>query len=263
MAILPEVSEAIRSAADANNGEIPEAMRSTLGTIEEFITKTRFGLNWIPPYDESEEWRPLGRTLTDLIEGKSAQWEPAIADLQTLEELAPLAQQPDSRAFLDGLTAWQEDLTQRSADRGLEPEDTERTVKSPRLSPIIPAGFHGTWTHHSAGLHPRGEEPWVLTGKTFQAHETYADVRFVIIHGSHAITVILNAASEGEEWTEEKYLKLSQNGNRLEMKRTEGAESGLVLYRVTSLAKDKLNGEEKYIQSWQDEELKKLKDDPD
>ena len=119
MAILPEVSEAIRSAADANNGEIPEAMRSTLGTIEEFITKTRFGLNWIPPYDESEEWRPLGRTLTDLIEGKSAQWEPAIADLQTLEELAPLAQQPDSKAFLDGLTAWQEDLTQRSADRGL------------------------------------------------------------------------------------------------------------------------------------------------
>ncbi|MDA7862404.1 cytochrome c biogenesis protein CcsA [Akkermansiaceae bacterium] len=118
MAILPEVSAAIRRAAEQNGGEIPAGMRDTLGTIEMFIAKTRFGLNWIPPYDESDEWRPLGRTLTDLIEGKADTWAPAVADLQTLEKLAPLAAQPESKAFLTELTKWQEDLIQRSANRG-------------------------------------------------------------------------------------------------------------------------------------------------
>ena len=146
----------------------------------------------------------------------------------------------------------------------LKSEESETTVKNPKLSPIIPVGFQGTWTLNATGLHPAGgEEPWVLAAKTFRAHETYADVRFVIIHGSDAITLVLDVSSEGEEFTEEKYLKLAQNGNRLEMKRTEGAESGFFLYRASSLTKDKLGGEEKNTQSWEDEELTKLKDDSD
>ena len=119
IALLPEVSAAIRRATEENGGEIPEGMRSTLATIEMHVSKTRFGLNWIPPYDDSEEWRPLGRTLTDLIEGKSDQWAPVVADLEALERLAPLAAQPESAAFLAEFTEWKEDLTQRSADRGL------------------------------------------------------------------------------------------------------------------------------------------------
>ncbi|MGJ8695839.1 MAG: cytochrome c biogenesis protein [Verrucomicrobiaceae bacterium] len=118
MAIFPEVSQAVRQAAAMNNGEIPEALRETLATIEEYITKTRFGLNWIPPYTDSEEWQPLGRTLTALIEGRSDDWASPVADLQKLEQLVPLAEKPNSEAFLKAFTAWQEDLTARSAARG-------------------------------------------------------------------------------------------------------------------------------------------------
>jgi len=108
---------------------------------------------------------------------------------------------------------------------------TEGTAPSPLQSSTIPKEFHGKWTHHSTGLHPAGgEEPWVLAAKTFQAHETYADVRSVTIHGSDAITVILDVSSEGEEYTEERYLELSRDGNRLVMKVAEGGPASL--YRV-------------------------------
>lgn len=108
---------------------------------------------------------------------------------------------------------------------------TEGTAPSPVQSLTIPEEFHGKWTLYSSGLHPaRGEQPWVLAAKTFQAHETYADVRSVIIHGSDAITVILDVSSEGTEFTDEKYLELSRNQNRLVMKGTEGGL--LSLYRI-------------------------------
>lgn len=116
---FPQVREAVRNAAALNDGEIPEELRGTLFRMEEYIAKTRFGLNWIPPYDDSKEWRPLGRTITELIEGASNHWEPTVADLKRLEELVPLADEPNSEAFLKSFTEWQEDLTKRSEARDL------------------------------------------------------------------------------------------------------------------------------------------------
>ncbi|MEN8796921.1 MAG: cytochrome c biogenesis protein CcsA [Akkermansiaceae bacterium] len=116
---FPQVREAVRNAAALNGGEIPEALTGTLRTMEEYIAKSRFGLNWIPPYDDAKEWRPLGRTISDLIEGKSDQYGPVVADLRRLEELVPLADDPQSDAFLKALTVWQEDLSSRSEARGL------------------------------------------------------------------------------------------------------------------------------------------------
>lgn len=126
---FPQIRAAVQRAAVENGGEIPESLRGTLRTMEEYIAKTRFGLNWIPPYDDAKEWRPLGRTITDLIEGTSEQWEPTIADLQTLEALVPLSDQPNSAAFLKSIAAWQEDLSARTDKRG-------ETQLAPNGSPL-------------------------------------------------------------------------------------------------------------------------------
>ena len=108
------------------------------------------------------------------------------------------------------------------------PSDATTT---PRLSATVPSSFHGTWTHNPSGVHPPGgEEPWVLSAKSIQAHETYGEVRSVTIHGDNAITVIQDVFAEGTEFSDEKYFKLSPDSNRLDMKGTEG--DPLTLYRV-------------------------------
>ena len=116
------------------------------------------------------------------------------------------------------------------------PSDTTTataTTTMPKHSATIPSSFQGTWTDNPSGLHPPGgEEPWVLSAKTIEAHETYGVVRSVTIHGDNAITVIQDVDTEGEgpEFTDEDYFELSTDGNRLEMIWTEGGS--LMLYRV-------------------------------
>lgn len=102
---------------------------------------------------------------------------------------------------------------------------------TPRQSLTIPPSFHGTWTHNASGIHPAGgENPWVISASTVQAHESKGRVRSVKIHGSNEITVIQEVSAEGTEYTEQTHFSLSSDGRSLEIGTAQG---GLIkLFRV-------------------------------
>lgn len=74
----------------------------------------------------------------------------------------------------------------------------------------IPEQFHGTWTHHIDGIHPRGEDPWTIRSEGLNGHESSGEVTKVTVYNDSKIKVDQNVRVEGdEEWSETFFLHLS------------------------------------------------------
>lgn len=100
------------------------------------------------------------------------------------------------------------------------------------VTATIPAKFQGTWTISKSGKHPTGGEgPTVIGATTWQGHESYGRARSVQIVSENEVTVTLAMTGEGEEWTDQRRLRLSPDGNAMTVSAT-NSQSNHSLYRV-------------------------------
>jgi len=115
-AAIPTLQQAALEARQ-EGGEVPEQILEMFRTMEAYIVRSRFGVNWIPNYkDEEKEWIPLGTRLMSILEGKESYWQDAIADLKQLEDLVLAHETP---AFKDELTKWKDSVVERAGEEGL------------------------------------------------------------------------------------------------------------------------------------------------
>ncbi|MGE9268667.1 MAG: cytochrome c biogenesis protein [Verrucomicrobiales bacterium] len=120
----PNLGVILREMGVSADSEIPEGLRSVFSKLELNMNKAQFGVPLVPPYaTEDETWKPLGTTMREMTEqlgrGENAPWAELADDLATIEKLAALSGDPKSADFAQALAAWRDDLSERSAARGL------------------------------------------------------------------------------------------------------------------------------------------------
>lgn len=116
LSVLPFLQK-VAQEEQQRRGEISERTRKLFSTMEAFILRSQFGVNWIPNYKEDEkEWIPLGLRLRSLIEGKETYWQDAIADLKQLEDLVAAHKEGDFQAEL---LKWRDSVVERAEQDGL------------------------------------------------------------------------------------------------------------------------------------------------
>lgn len=120
----PNLGMILREMGVNTSEDIPAGLRTVFAKLELNMNKAQFGVPLIPPYEAQEDtWKPLGATMLEMTEklgrGEPVAWGELSADMEKVENLAVLAEEPDSSEFASALQTWHDDLRQRTADRGL------------------------------------------------------------------------------------------------------------------------------------------------
>lgn len=98
----------------------------------------------------------------------------------------------------------------------------------PTRSDTIPAGFHGTFDASAAACGKAGDSSLAVSAKEMRFHESAAIVRRVTVEGPDSIRVAADFQGEGQKWSAEHQLRLSDSGNVL---RVTGKGSDMVRVR--------------------------------
>lgn len=99
-------------------GALSEQTGKLWRTMETFIVRSSFGMNWLPSYEESEKvWTPLGKRLRKLTNGEATYWQEAIADLKEMEDLVRAQKEGN---FGAALTDWRRGVVSRAREEGLD-----------------------------------------------------------------------------------------------------------------------------------------------
>ena len=90
----------------------------------------------------------------------------------------------------------------------------------------IPDAFHGRWSSTSEGCETEGGEmPIEVDAETIQFHESVATLGTVSESETRAIRATYNFTGEGEEWSRDIKLAISEDGT--ELTRTEYGEDAM------------------------------------
>ena len=100
------------------------------------------------------------------------------------------------------------------------------------VTTTVPTQFQGTWTPNSEGKNlPGMENPTVIGATSWQGHESYGKVQSVRSNAPNDITISVAMTGEGQQWVDQKRLRLSAEGHVLTVFGSSG-QSGSTLYRV-------------------------------
>lgn len=128
---------------------VPAEINELFGTIEQKVNLARGGVKWLPPRNEDrEEWWSVGAQIISVLEDRSlnwqtlkedvekvrelraegaeipgelataARWEGVLDDMRRLETLVASLEENGSGAFAKELASWEEEISERAAERG-------------------------------------------------------------------------------------------------------------------------------------------------
>lgn len=93
-----------------------------------------------------------------------------------------------------------------------EPQSRETTPPPAQAADTMPAAFRGTWGYAQGDCRPGTELSMVIGEKTIEFYESLGTITSISVESPTSVVIDLAMEGEGEKWTVQNRLALSENG---------------------------------------------------